>query len=88
MRQTNIVWVGMALGITVIDKFVSQTLPFIKGNEKYGKSEHIYTFKVSTKWKIYFNTVVVIYTMDARTHINHKVNFLIFLHKMIGKKSF
>lgn len=47
MRQTNIVWVGMALGTTVIDKFVSQTLPFIKGNEKYGKSEHIYTFKAS-----------------------------------------
>ena len=47
MRQTNIVWVGMSLGITVIDKFVSQTLPFIKGNEKYGKADIIYSFKVS-----------------------------------------
>lgn len=44
MRQTNIVWVAMALGTTVIDKLVGQTLPFIKQNERYGRSDHIYSF--------------------------------------------
>lgn len=34
MRQTNIVWVGMFLGCTFMDKIISQTLPFIKGAEK------------------------------------------------------
>lgn len=44
MRQTNIVWVGMALGCTVIDKVISQTLPFVKGEEK--RQITSYTFKV------------------------------------------
>lgn len=34
MRQTNIVWVGMFVGWTFMDKVVSQTIPFIKGAEK------------------------------------------------------
>lgn len=46
MRQTNIVWVGMALGMTVIDKFVSQTLPFVKDADKTTKVDSVYTFKV------------------------------------------
>lgn len=45
MRQTNIVWMGMALGTTFIDKLISQTLPFIKGHEKDATSS-IYTFSV------------------------------------------
>ncbi|KAJ6633375.1 putative Dol-P-Glc:Glc(2)Man(9)GlcNAc(2)-PP-Dol alpha-1,2-glucosyltransferase [Pseudolycoriella hygida] len=45
MRQTNIVWVGMAFGMTVIDKFVSQTLPFVKDADKTSKIDHVYTFK-------------------------------------------
>lgn len=47
MRQTNIVWVGMALGMTVLDKFVSQTLPFIKDADKTNKMDNVYTFKVN-----------------------------------------
>lgn len=47
MRQTNIVWVGMALGMTVIDKFVSQTLPFVKDADKMSKVDNVYTFKVN-----------------------------------------
>lgn len=47
MRQTNIVWVGMALGMTVIDKFVSQTLPFVKDTDKTSKLDNVYTFKVN-----------------------------------------
>lgn len=66
MRQTNIVWVGMALGTTVIDKFVSQTLPFIKGNEKYGKSEHIYTFKARNAHTIFQKNIFII---SVRTFI-------------------
>lgn len=46
MRQTNIVWVGMALGMTVMDKFVSQTLPFVKDADKTSKVDNVYTFKV------------------------------------------
>lgn len=46
VRQTNIVWVGMALGMTVIDKFVLQTLPFIKDADKTGKVDHLYTIQV------------------------------------------
>lgn len=49
MRQTNIVWVGMALGMTVIDKFVLQTLPFIKDADKTGKIDHLYTLQVREK---------------------------------------
>lgn len=44
MRQTNIVWVGMALGCTVMEKLISQTLPFIKDSEK--KCTNPYTFQV------------------------------------------
>lgn len=46
MRQTNIVWVGMALGCTVMDKVISQTLPFIKEKDKEKRSTNSYTFKV------------------------------------------
>lgn len=46
MRQTNIVWVGMALGQICIDKFVSQTMPFVKDADKTGKVDLVYTFKV------------------------------------------
>lgn len=46
MRQTNIVWVGMALGCTVIDKLISQTIPFVKGYEKREKFV-LYSFKVN-----------------------------------------
>lgn len=45
MRQTNIVWVGMALGCTVMDKIISQTLPFIKEKDK--RPAHSYTFRVN-----------------------------------------
>ncbi|XP_037037118.1 putative Dol-P-Glc:Glc(2)Man(9)GlcNAc(2)-PP-Dol alpha-1,2-glucosyltransferase isoform X1 [Bradysia coprophila] len=45
MRQTNIVWVGMAFGMTVIDKFCIQTLPFIKDADKTGKIDHLYTLQ-------------------------------------------
>lgn len=58
MRQTNIVWVGMALGMTVIDKFVSQTMPFVKDADKTTKMDSVYTFKVMiivlTIWQIKF----------------------------------
>lgn len=46
MRQTNIVWVGMALGCTILDKIMSQTMPFIKDQEK--RSTVNYSFKVGT----------------------------------------
>lgn len=36
----------MALGMTVIDKFVSQTLPFVKDADKMSKVDNVYTFKV------------------------------------------
>lgn len=45
MRQTNIVWVAMALGTTMVDKLISQTLPFIKGHEKTAISTYVYTFE-------------------------------------------
>lgn len=41
MRQTNIVWVGMFVGWTFMDKVISQTIPFIKGAEKRSS----YTFE-------------------------------------------
>lgn len=44
MRQTNIIWVGMVLGCTVMDKLISQTLPFIKGSEK--RSTVSYNYRV------------------------------------------
>lgn len=44
MRQTNIVWVAMLFGTTVIDKLVFQTLPFIKQNKSYGRTDHVYGF--------------------------------------------
>lgn len=45
MRQTNIVWVGMVLGGTVMDKLVSQTLPFLQsGSEK--RSTVLYSYRV------------------------------------------
>lgn len=46
MRQTNIIWVGMVLGWTVMDKLVSQTLPFISGSEK--RSTVLYNYRVRT----------------------------------------
>lgn len=49
VRQTNIIWMGMALGTTFIDKLISQTLPFIKGHEKSASSNIAYTFTVSQK---------------------------------------
>lgn len=45
MRQTNIVWVGMAMGCTVFDKLISQTLPFVKKEDK--RQITSYTFGVS-----------------------------------------
>lgn len=44
MRQTNIVWVAMVLGYTIMDKLISQTLPFIKGTEK--RLNSAYKFQV------------------------------------------
>lgn len=44
MRQTNIVWVLMVFGSTVMEKLVSQTLPFIQGSEK--RSMVSYSFRV------------------------------------------
>lgn len=32
MRQTNIVWVVMVLSSTIMDKIISQTLPFVKND--------------------------------------------------------
>lgn len=32
MRQTNIVWVGLILSSTIMDKIISQTLPFVKND--------------------------------------------------------
>ncbi|XP_031626049.1 putative Dol-P-Glc:Glc(2)Man(9)GlcNAc(2)-PP-Dol alpha-1,2-glucosyltransferase [Contarinia nasturtii] len=43
MRQTNIVWVGMILGYSIMDKIISQTLPFIKDSEK--RSNNSYNFQ-------------------------------------------
>lgn len=57
MRQTNIVWVGMFLGYTCMDKLVSQTLPFIKGMEK----RSAYTFHVkkkTIKFRLKFRNVI------------------------------
>lgn len=63
MRQTNIIWVGMALGITVIDKFVSQTLPFIKGHEKTdNRIENFHTFTVS-KIFVSANDELIVYSI-------------------------
>lgn len=42
MRQTNIIWVAMVLGCTVMDKIVSQTLPFISGSEKRSTVSYSY----------------------------------------------
>lgn len=47
MRQTNIVWVGMILGYTTMDKLISQTLPFIKDSEK--RTNNSYNFQVFLK---------------------------------------
>lgn len=44
MRQTNIVWVGHALGVTAMDKLVTQTIPFLKDRKR---STTPYTFSVS-----------------------------------------
>lgn len=48
MRQTNIVWVLMVFCCTVIDKLVSQTMPFIQGSEK--RSTVSYNFRVNWFW--------------------------------------
>lgn len=64
MRQTNIVWVGFALGTTVMDKFVSQTMPFIKSSTPKPniKSEtyFCYTFKVCTTIENYLFFVIAL----------------------------
>lgn len=42
MRQTNIIWVGMVLGCTVMDKLISQTMPFISER----RSTVLYNYRV------------------------------------------
>lgn len=63
MRQTNIVWVGMILSSTIMDKIISQTLPFVK-NESICKKDsekrttNSYNFQV---FKIIMNASVDFY---------------------------
>lgn len=52
MRQTNIIWVGMALGCTILDKIISQTMPFIKDQEK--RSTVNYSLEVGTSNSLRF----------------------------------
>lgn len=54
MRQTNIVWVGMALGCTVLDKIISQTMPFIKDQEKRSTLNYSWKVRVTSTSLIQF----------------------------------
>lgn len=47
MRQTNIVWVGMVLGVCVLNYVVARAHPFMSGKTKNRCGIHNYTLNVS-----------------------------------------
>lgn len=79
MRQTNIVWVAMALGTTCIDTLVSQTLPFIKQNERYGRSDHVYGFRDIGAVLLFYMRRVYLVPKQIRLLVTHLVGYVLVL---------
>uniref|UniRef100_A0A336LNB5 Dol-P-Glc:Glc(2)Man(9)GlcNAc(2)-PP-Dol alpha-1,2-glucosyltransferase n=1 Tax=Culicoides sonorensis TaxID=179676 RepID=A0A336LNB5_CULSO len=86
MRQTNIVWVGMVLGVSVLNYVVSRAHPFLSGKFK-GRSGHIsYTLRdIFTVIDVYLHRPDLIWThfkaimMIFYGYISVIVGFLMFL---------
>lgn len=79
MRQTNIVWVAMALGTTVIDKVVLQTLPFIKGNERYGRPDLVYTFQDIGAVLVFYCKRFYLISKQIKLLISHLCGYVVVL---------
>lgn len=84
MRQTNIVWVAMALGTTCIDKLVSQTLPFIKQNERYGRSDHVYGFRDVAAVLLFYARRVYLVPKQVRLLVTHLCGYVLVLVAFVG----
>lgn len=69
----------MALGTTVIDKVVSQTLPFIKGNERYGRADHVYAFRDIGAVLVFYCKRFYLISKQLKLLVSHLMGYVLVL---------
>ncbi|XP_055305543.1 putative Dol-P-Glc:Glc(2)Man(9)GlcNAc(2)-PP-Dol alpha-1,2-glucosyltransferase [Sitodiplosis mosellana] len=85
MRQTNIVWVGMILGTTIMDKLISQTLPFIKkDSEKRPTNSYSYNFQDIFSVFCFYSKRVYLVPKQIRLLFVHLIGYILTIAAFIA----